>query len=470
MTASVRAGEYSGSPGGDCIQRAIDDAAASAGQAVVTVGPDGPDEDGRWALEDAIELPSHTTLRLEGAHLRLVDGANDNVLRNRDLESGNEAIHVVGDGTARIDGNAVNQERDWSRLYDSYGVHFFDVDSLSIRGVRIGPTECWALTVEDVRDVQISDIEFAQDGTTPNQDGLHLLGPAQRITVDGITGTCGDDVVAIDSSESDPYGRGSDGAIQAVSVTNVAIENVFSTGLFRTIAERDAPVEGVFASNLSMTGGTDVGDAALKIGWADDGVEELPRPEDHQNITIENVFVEEWDAPYCVVQAPVKNFTLRGARGSHTGPFFYNHENDLKNVCLEDCKTTLSGSPPATLVNDYHQNSLDGERFRGAVTDDPPGVLTFDNARCRGVQIQDCAFETACEDSSGSSGLRVYADTECESLSVRDTSFQGFERGVVIDDDASVSALGFESVLQRDVAEPWCLEKSARSWGCDPAF
>ena len=114
-------------------------------------------------------------------------------------------------------------------------------------------SHCWALTLEDVRDVRVSDIELAQDGQTHNQDGLHLMGSAARVTINGLTGRTGDDVVAIDSTESDPYGRGEDGPISSVAVTNVAVENVYSTGLFRTVADRTAPVEGVYASNLVMT-------------------------------------------------------------------------------------------------------------------------------------------------------------------------------------------------------------------------
>lgn len=118
----------------------------------------------------------------------------------------------------------------------------------------------------------------------------------------------------------------------------------------------------------------------MKIGWAGWGVDEMPRPCDHQNITVENVFVEEWDAPYCVVQAPVRNLTLRGLRGQHTGPLFYNLENDLESVTLSDCQTTLSGDPPTTLINESHRRQLENEIFNAAVLDRTPGVITVDRA------------------------------------------------------------------------------------------
>lgn len=464
------ASEFDGSCGGEQIQQAIDAAADEPGGAVVLVGPTGPDEGGRWDVAEAIEIPSHTTLVLSGAHLRLVDGANDNVVRNRNLEAGDEQVHLVGIGEARIDGNAANQERDWDTLWLSYGVHFFGVDGLSIRGVTIGPTNCWALTLEDVRDVRVSDVEFAQDGRTGNQDGIHVLGPAHRVTVNGLTGVTGDDVFAVASTESDPCGRGTDGPISAVAVSNVAVHNIHSTGLFRTIADQEAPLQGIHASNLAMTGGTDVGDAVLKIGWAGDGTEVMPRPEHHRDITVENVHVEEWDGPYCAVETAVGNLTLRGLRGRHTGPLFYNMENDLDGVLLDDCRTTLVGDPPETLVSDYHERLLTGGgghnvTYRGTVRERPPGAVTLDESRCTDVRITNSAFDVDVSDPSATVGLRVYDDTVVEGLTLRDTHFDGFGEGVRVEAGATVPVLSASGVTHTAVSTPWALEPSVRVSG-----
>ena len=121
MKRTCSAADFDGNCGGERIQRAIDAADDESGRAVVTVGPDGPDDGGTWLLEQAVELPSHTTLSLRGAHLRLAEGANDNLLRNRHLEDGDEEIHVIGDGEARIDGTPEAQDRDWDALYRNYG-------------------------------------------------------------------------------------------------------------------------------------------------------------------------------------------------------------------------------------------------------------------------------------------------------------------------------------------------------------
>ena len=101
--------DFDGKDGGTRIQAAIDAAEAAPGPNVVMVGPVGPDADSRWEVSKAIELPSPTTLILQGAYLFLADRANCNLIENRDYIEGNEDIHVVGRGGARLDQNPTHQ-------------------------------------------------------------------------------------------------------------------------------------------------------------------------------------------------------------------------------------------------------------------------------------------------------------------------------------------------------------------------
>jgi hypothetical protein len=471
MTAIRYAADYNGASGDEMIQAAIDDSAA--GRAVVVIGSDGPDEDGRWDLKRAIEIPSFTTVLLQGAHLRLVDGADDNIIRNRNLEDGDREIHIIGEGSAMLDGNARHQQRDWDELYWSYGVHLFNVESCSVRGVTIGPTNCWALTIEDACDIRVSDIEFAQEGETPNQDGFHLLGPASRVVVNGITGSCGDDVVAVDTAESSVFGRGEDGPITGVAVTNVAVENRHSTGLFRTIADRQSSLDGVYAGNLLMTGDTSVGDAVLKIGWSGSGIDDLPRPANHRNITVENVFVDRWDGPYCDVEAPVKNLTLRGCRGRHTGPFFYTFGHDVTGMVIEDCRTTLTGNPPSTLVSDYVRERMTEnvevfDDYDALPLERPPGMLDLGEASFDDVSIMDSTFVTDVPDASATTAIRVSDATTVDGLTLRNVALKGFDCGVKVDGGAVRNAIS-RGVRQTDVTEPWTVSDAVTIHGDDNA-
>jgi polygalacturonase len=117
-----------------------------------------------WLLTSALELPSHTTLRLEGATLRLADGATDNLLRNADYDDGNEDIHVVGVGRARLDGNGENQERITDGSHETVGIHLYNVENVTLSCFSIGPTENWAIAPENVVDLTVSNVDFAQDG------------------------------------------------------------------------------------------------------------------------------------------------------------------------------------------------------------------------------------------------------------------------------------------------------------------
>ena len=459
MTATRYAADHEGACGGEMIRAAIEDSPTNRA-AVVVVGSDGPDANGRWDLERAIELPSYTTLLLRGAHLRLVDGADDNLIRNQNPSDADREIHVIGDGSAVLDGNAEKQKRDWDELYWSYGVHLFSVESCSVRGVTIGPTNCWALTVEDAYDIRISDIEFAQDGMTPNQDGFHLLGPAARVVVNGITGSCGDDVVAVDTAESSTFGRGEDGPITGVAITNVAVENEHSTGLFRTIADRHSPLDGVYAGNLSMTGDTSVGDALLKIGWSGSGIDDLPRPADHRNITVENVFVDHWDAPYCEIEAPVENLTLRGCRGRHTGPFFHTFGHEVAGLLIDDCRTTLTGDPPSTLVGKFIGENMQKyaeafENYDALPLERPSGMLDFDEAAFSDVSMVDSTFATDVPDPSSTTAIQVSDGAKVDGLTLRNTTLVRFGHGIAVETGGVVTDAIASEVRQTDVADPW---------------
>lgn len=216
------------------IQNAIDAGADDAGHTVIRVGPVGPDDRGERVLTDTIELPSYTTLLLDGAELFLADGANVIMIENRDFVDGNEAVQVVGRRGTRLNGNAQAQARSvsgrdveiWmeergmdlakSRMevigdktvaefedkramegvHRSMGLRFYNVDDLSIRGLIVGPTNAGAIHPERVTNLRIDDVTLAQDGREQNQDGIHVLGPAERVTITNIDGTCGDDAVA----------------------------------------------------------------------------------------------------------------------------------------------------------------------------------------------------------------------------------------------------------------------------------
>lgn len=474
MTTSAK--RFDGETGGERIRRAVEAAAAEPGANVIAVPPDGPDG-GDWLLERAIELPSHTTLRLEGATLRLAPGTQDNILRNADYEGGDEDVHVLGTGGARLDGNAARQERVSDGSHRTVGIHLYGVRNATLRGFSIGPTENWAIAPENVVDLRVSDLHFAQGGEKPNQDGLHVTGPAERVTVSGLTGTCGDDAV-IARSGPGLYGEGGD--LRGMTVTNVSIRNAHSCGVLRTVAQAGSVLDGVYASNLQLLSDEEAGDAALKIGWngPEDAHREV-RPADHRNVVVENVGVNRWDGPFCTIQQPIRGLTLRGVRARHSGPLLWNEENDVVGLTVEDCESTLTGRPPETLLNDFYAELLRGERWVPAdqyaadVLAEPPAAVTFDRATLRDVTLRNVRFRSDYE-GDGADGhpaaLRVAGTARVDGLTVDDCAVEGYATGLRIDEGAEATRVTCRGVRQTDVERPWALGNAPVDGGeNDPA-
>jgi hypothetical protein len=474
---------------------------------VVVVGPKGPDVDGRWVLNRAIELPSHTTLILLGAYLFLADRANDNLIRNRDPDEGNTDIHVIGVGGARLDGNAANQARavrgrdveiwmeqrgmelarstrevigemtvaqfearralqglgsDDQHWLGPDGMLFYNVDDLHLQGFTIGPTNKFAILIERATNVQISDTTLAQDGREPNQDGIAIIGPSERVTISDIIGTCGDDAVGLHTFA--PGGRG--GPITGVAINNVVIRNRWCSGILRTSPSRGNPIDGVHASNLQLLGGEGYSEAhaVIKLGQSRPGLmgSDQCSPEEHANITVENVFAKDWRGPYCVVFSPVKNLTIRGARGSHTGPFLHNFGQAMDGLTLEDCRTTLVGRPEEPFVTGMIQFSIEAYGLVDTLLKGTPAAIVLDGGPLKDVEIREVSLRSALKPGdmvtgSGIAGLRLVGGTRVESLRVAGLTIEGFETGVLIDEGIRGKDLRFEGLTMRDVARPWSL-------------
>ena len=504
-----RAEEFEGVTGGERIQAAISAAAAEPGHNVVVVGPRGPDADGRWVLSRAIELPSHTTLILEGAYLFLADRANDNLIRNRDPERGNTDIHVIGIGGARLDGNAANQDRAvrgrdveiWmeergmplsrstrevigdmsvvefeaqrasekptitsresealtgaSFLEGNIGIRFRNVDNLSMRGFAIGPTNAMAIINTGVRNVLISDITLLQDGREPNQDGIGIGGPAERVAISNIVGTCGDDAIGIGSGG---------GPVTGVTINNVVIRNRWCVGILRTVPAPGNPINGVYASNLQLLGGEGYSEAhaVLKFGHSRPGIfeGEMRATEMQSNITVENVFAKDWRGPYCAVFSPAKNLTIRGARGSHTGPFFHNLGQAIDGLVLEDCRTTMIGGPEESHLTAMMQFCIEEFEYDRAMMAGTPAAITLHHGPVTDVEIRDVSLRSALKPGdrvtgTGVAGLRLAGDARLGSLQVSGLTIEGYETGVLVEEGAQAERLGFKGLTMRGVRTAW---------------
>jgi len=305
-----QAGSFDGGTGGEQIQAALTRAADEHGQAVVTVTGAGPD-DGVWETA-GLEIGSHTTLRIDNATIRLADGAGNNVLCNRDLDAGNDGISVVGVGNATIDGNAPNQPRDT----DNHGYHdkrpewiglrFEHCDDLTIRNLRIERTTAWGVKCEAGDDFEAANLHFDQDDTYINQDGVHVCGPASRVTIRGLSGETWDDAAVLNVGGAvDAYGPVHGGG----PIEHASIRNVHTAGhrLVRLFTEQGVPIRDVEITDLATWGAVTHNAVELNATYAT----EVPDQRDVRDIRIRNVRGAETDQ-IITVDSPATDLYIDG--------------------------------------------------------------------------------------------------------------------------------------------------------------
>jgi hypothetical protein len=374
--ARIDASQFPGKNGGERIQAAIDSLGTKP--KVIEVGPQGPDLDGRWFITKAIVLPSNTTLILHGARLFMADRVSDNMIRNLHAETGDsrrdENIHILGLGGAELDGNALNQVRQ-AHVHKNFGIAFHKVDKSSIKGIALGPTEAWGMGLENVNDLLIESLRFQQDRKTENQDGVHVCGPGSRICISNIIGIVADDAIAIDpGAGAEDYrgsARGSGGLLENIVVSNVSVKNLRSGAVVRTLGSKGKNLDGVFISQVAITGSNQV----LKIGWDRWGARQggrdvgdvFPSCDEQKNIVIEGV-KGSTDDVFCRIESNVKNLTIKNVRGRCGTAAFTNIGQDgycfsMENVLLDDwvidgCKSAIEIGGGVTCSNFTVRNSV----------------------------------------------------------------------------------------------------------------
>ena len=206
-----------------------------------------------WLLDRAVELPENTTLILQNCRIKLSDTCRDNFFRSgncrlgvREPESiGN--IHIRGIGNCVLEGadhprstgdsskllacpcpknfsgspnptfndlhrhsygtDAAGREEeadtgDWRNI----GILMANVHHLTIEGIRMVEPHAWAISLEACSHANIHHIEFQAcmtriiDGAEhniENQDGINLRNGCHDVIISDITGTTGDDVIAM---------------------------------------------------------------------------------------------------------------------------------------------------------------------------------------------------------------------------------------------------------------------------------
>jgi hypothetical protein len=189
--------------------------------------------DGQYLISRPLLISDHTTLVCSPrTHLKLADGANCPIIKNRD--KGNEMTRGITLEGGTWDGNNLNQERDQPkddairkfsmclnepRFYPPL-MSFTYVEDFTLRGLTLKDPEAFAVQLTAARRFTIADVLFDFNVKRPNMDGIHVNGFARDGHITNIKGETNDDMVALNSDE----GR--------YACDNCDIENITIDGIY----------------------------------------------------------------------------------------------------------------------------------------------------------------------------------------------------------------------------------------------
>jgi len=205
--------------------------------------------DGTFVVSKSLLIGSDTHLVCSPKTVvRLKDGANCPILRNRSAEKGEDRNITVEGGV--WDGNNVHQKRGGNdgmgRCTFGQLMVFAGVNGLRVRDLRFKDPDSYCLELTDVVDFEVSDIVFDCNDKTPNQDGLHVDGYARDGLIRNLRGHTNDDLVALNSDEGDWRSPSND-------IVNVTIDGVYGgeNGFTAVrLLSRDAHVENIVIRNV----------------------------------------------------------------------------------------------------------------------------------------------------------------------------------------------------------------------------
>lgn len=291
-----------------------------------------------WLLERAILLPANTTVILQNCRIKLSDNCRDNFFRSANCGIGIDEpeflsnIHIHGVGNAVLEGadhprstgdsskilacpcpknfagtaepsfedlhrhsygtdagkDGETQVGDWRDI----GILMANVDHLSIDNIRIVEAHGWAISLENCSYANLNHIEFkacmtriidGNEHNIENQDGINLRNGCHDVIISDITGTTGDDVIALTCLAScfTPRKSGelasmhiltNDYSKREKGIRNVIIRNVLAHPAGGCLMVRLLASDGAEIRNVSIDGLVDTSpdafhsNAAVEVG------------------------------------------------------------------------------------------------------------------------------------------------------------------------------------------------------------
>ena len=347
-----------------------------------------------WLIDSAILIPGNMTLIVSDCKIKLSNACRDNFIRSANTLDPSvpriHHLHITGEGKAvfegaddpRSTGDAAKilGERtygsdagkagetpvgDWRNI----GILLVKVADFSIKNIQVINSHGWAISLEYCTDGYIGDLAFYSDGVleingrkevTLNKDGLDLRRGCRNIIIENISGSTGDDLIALTAIPTSIRSAGRFGEHEFLGNSeklddehtyNICIKNVrgYSAGHCNIVRFLNAG--GIKMYDITLDGLEDTSpeknycNATVRVGdtvaaWG--GVAPVG---DTCNITVKNItsyskaaiFIggSLTDSTFC----NVKNFNPEGHNVFYRAGKEYTCNVAFENIELIDCKS-----------------------------------------------------------------------------------------------------------------------------------
>ncbi len=263
-----------------------------------------------WVISSPLFLTSGKTVILDGAHLRLADGVYSNIFATEvpvgapmTADDLLHDIHILGQNGATLDGGIHNglTEKTANKdgrphVLNNTFVYLRGVSGFSVKNLRIVNPRYWGLTFVFCDHGEISDIDFTAANDAPNQDGIDLRVGCHDIVIRNITGSTGDDTVALTGllgiTGQKQYVEGLSNDIHDVVIENISAYVTGGHGIIRLLCH-----DGVQLYNVRMEHIHDRSidcdgvrcQAAIRIGDRNYSTFRHALPEEMHDITVADV-------------------------------------------------------------------------------------------------------------------------------------------------------------------------------------
>lgn len=197
---------------------------------------------GHYILSAPLLIPSNFTLVADPkAYLELKKSSNQYLLRNKDIEKGNENIKIFG---GKWNGNAWTQTRTIRDKVENsdfcFGFFFYKVKNLEVGKLQIDSTRSWGIAYMECDSVYIHDIRFQQNPfrdarftSALNHNGDGVTGGGNNVLIENISGFTNDDLIAFASGGASFQGKMS--PFPARNYENVTVRNIFPENIYDSI-------------------------------------------------------------------------------------------------------------------------------------------------------------------------------------------------------------------------------------------